>query len=317
MSIVYAKTLPGTPDAGYRPEDDLRHRPGPGQRMRDSLFWQLSMPDEKLGFQAYLYLAGDGRAGFNVVVWDDSPKPLVFDLGQATVGDQMDLDDFSLKGLSLTQERLRQSACLNYESDNIRVHYDFNGLHDAFSYHQNPDGLPSWFAMNRLEQTGWVKGFLEFGDRRIELDRVGHRDHSWGPRRWGMPQHWKWLIAYSDDGQYMVNAWIWIAKGEWGVGGYVVKGQVLLPISHIKHHATYDDDMGQQSLEAEIFDTAGGRTTLDMRRIGLVHLPSSDKAETLVSEAVCEAEIDGVKAGGQFETHWSKTYLNYLKGLKG
>jgi len=33
-------------DPGFGPDDDLRHRPEPGGRMRDSLFWEMIMPDE-------------------------------------------------------------------------------------------------------------------------------------------------------------------------------------------------------------------------------------------------------------------------------
>jgi hypothetical protein len=95
--------------------------------------------------------------------------------------------------------RMRDSAEVSYASEKIRLEYRFEGIHDAFSYRSSPDGLPSWFAANRLEQTGRVSGFLEVGARRIEWDRrMGHRDHSWGTRDWGAPHHWKWFVAYTD-----------------------------------------------------------------------------------------------------------------------
>ena len=66
--------------------------------------------------------------------------------------------------------------------------------------------------------------------RRIEWDRMGHRDHSWGVRDWGVPQHWKWFVAYTESGR-AVNGWIWIAKGEWGFAGYTVRDGVTYPDS--------------------------------------------------------------------------------------
>ena len=48
-------------DSGLRPTDDLRHRPVAGERTRDSLFWQLTMPEHELGMQVYLYLTGTGK----------------------------------------------------------------------------------------------------------------------------------------------------------------------------------------------------------------------------------------------------------------
>lgn len=41
LAIVNA---PGTPDPGHQAEDDMRHRPEPGKKMRDSLFWQMTCP---------------------------------------------------------------------------------------------------------------------------------------------------------------------------------------------------------------------------------------------------------------------------------
>jgi hypothetical protein len=49
--------------------------------MRDSLFWEMVVPEERLGVQVYLYATGSGRVGYNVVVWGSNPDPLVLKLG--------------------------------------------------------------------------------------------------------------------------------------------------------------------------------------------------------------------------------------------
>ncbi|BBZ74822.1 hypothetical protein MANY_01590 [Mycolicibacterium anyangense] len=64
-----------------------------------------------------------------------------------------------------------------------------------------------------MEQTGRLRGHITVGSRRVELDGLGHRDHSWGVRDWAVPQHWKWFVVYTPAG-FAVNGWIWIAKGE-------------------------------------------------------------------------------------------------------
>ena len=53
-------SAPGELRNGLGPTDDLRHRPVAGERTRDSLFWELIMPEEELGVQVYLYLTGSG-----------------------------------------------------------------------------------------------------------------------------------------------------------------------------------------------------------------------------------------------------------------
>ena len=296
-------------DPGFGPKDDLRHWPAEGGRMRDSLFWELIMPDEQLGLQVYLYLTNRGKTGYNVSVW--GPEPVALKLAQGTVGDEMDLDNFHFEGLSVKQPELRRTAEVSYTSDDVTLEFNFTALHDAFSYKSNPDGLPSWFAQNRLEQTGHVTGFLEVGGRRIAWDRKGHRDHSWGVRNWGVPHHWKWFIAYTESGR-AVNGWIWIARGEWGFAGYVVKDGVTVPVSHIKHHAEYHDDMTQKRLEADVVDITGETTHVVMDSYGVVKLPTHDPMGTVIYEAACRASIDGEEGAGQFETHWPGPYLQHL-----
>ncbi|MCW2648665.1 MAG: hypothetical protein JWP07_4774 [Pseudonocardiales bacterium] len=302
----------GDIDPGFGPGDDGRHGPEPGGRMRDSLFWELMMPDEQLGMQIYLYLTDRGRAGYNVVVWGEHrTEPVALRLESGVVEDSADLDAFAFKGLTLKQPTLRQSCEVQFRSEDINIDFNFEAIHDAFSYRSNPDGLPDWFAQNRLEQTGRVTGFIELGSRRIEWDRLGHRDHSWGMRDWGVPHHWKWFIAYTESGS-VVNGWIWIAYGEWGFGGYVVKDGVTIPVKTIDHHAEYNDDMTQQRLEAHLLDITGEITHLTMDSFGAVRLPTHDPTATVITEAACAVTINGEAGAGQFETHWSGAYLQYL-----
>jgi hypothetical protein len=299
----------GDIDPGFGPDDDLRHWPAEGGKMRDSLFWELIMPEERLGVQIYSYLTHRGRTGYNVSVW--GPEPVAVKLEQGTVGDDMDFDAFEFQGLTVKQPELRRTCEVRYTSDDVNIEFTFEALHDAFSYRSNPDGLPSWFAQNRLEQTGQVTGFLDFAGRRIDWDRKGHRDHSWGTRNWGVPHHWKWFIAYTESGR-VVNGWIWIARGEWGFAGYVVKDGVTVPVSHIKHHAEYHDDMTQRRLEADVFDITGEKTHLVLDAFGVVRLPTHDPMATVIYEAACVASIDGETGAGQFETHWPGPYLQHL-----
>lgn len=305
-------TTLGDIDPGYGPADDRRHWPDqPDGRMRDSYFWEMIMPDEQLGMQVYLYLTSRGRAGYNVCVWGPGAEPLAMHLQQGTIAPDQDLDELRFEGLTVTQPELRRTALVTYERDDVALRFDFTALHDAFSYHQNPDGLPTWMARNRFEQTGHVTGFLQVGDRRVEWDRIGHRDHSWGPRNWGIPHHWKWFIAYTPS-RRAVNGWIWIARGEWGFAGYVVEDGVTIPVARIDHHATYDDAMVQTRLEADVVDIRGTTTRVVLDSFGAVHLPTHDPMETVIIEAACTATIDDELGAAQFETHWPTPYLRHL-----
>ncbi len=184
-------------------------------------------------------------------------------------------------------------------------------MHEPFSYLRNPDGIPGWFAINRFEQTGHVEGYIEISGRRIEWDRIGHCDHSWGLRNWGIPHHWKWFIAYTESGR-AINGWIWIARGEWGYAGYVAENGKAVPVSHIEQKALYNRDMTQRRLDAELVDINGKSTHVVLESFGVVRLPTGDRMDTETWEAACSATIDGEPGAGQFETHWPRKYLEYL-----
>jgi hypothetical protein len=295
----------------FAAHDDLRHRAPEGGRMRDSLFWNLIVPEEELGMQVYTFVNHRGRAGYNVVVWGEEPLAVLQHLGQ--VGPEADFDDWSLAGLSVRQPELRRTAEVRFTGQDVRLEYDFSALHEAFSYRQNPGGLPTWFAENRFEQAGRVTGVLEVAGRRIEFDRIAHRDHSWGTRDWGYPQHWKWLLAHTPSGRAL-NAFIWIAKGEWGFNGYVLRDGAPVAIARIDHRAEYDDGMDQTRLEAAIIDVEGETTALTLESFGAVRMPHDDPFGTVIIEAACRATIDGEAGGGQFETHWPLRYIDHLAG---
>lgn len=289
------------------PADDLRHRPAPGERGRDSLFWQAVLPEEGLAVQLYLTVTGTGKAGFQASVWGE--RPTVLERGGGLVGDA-DLDDLRLGALRVRQGEPLRTAEVALHGERIDLELAFTGLHDAFSYRDNPDGLPAWFATDRMEQTGRIEGRLRVDGREVLLDGLGHRDHSWGVRDWRAPQHWKWFVASTPSGR-VVNGWIWIAQGEWGFAGYVLRDGRPVPVARIDSAATYADGLQQRSLVATLHDVEGGATAVELDVFGVLALPD-ERTRTVVLEGACRARIDGEAGSGQFETEWPAEYLAQL-----
>ncbi len=227
------------------------------------------------------------------------------------MGPDADFDDWELAGLQVRQPELRRTATVRFEADDVALEYEFEALHEAFSYRQNPGGLPAWFAHNRFEQAGRVRGELTVRGRTIAFDRIAHRDHSWGTRDWGAPQHWKWLLAHTPSGRAL-NAFVWIARGEWGFNGYVLRDGEPVAIAHIRQHAEYEPNMDQRRLEAVLELVDGSETELTLESFGVVRMPHDDPFGTVIIEAACRATIDGEAGGGQFETHWPIKYIDHL-----
>ena len=148
-----------------------------------------------------------------------------------------------------------------------------------------------------------MTGVLEVAGRRSS-STASRTATTRGARATGArPQHWKWILAHTPSGRAL-NAFVWIARGEWGFNGYVLRDGAPVAIAHIDQRAAYDDGMDQTRLEATITDVDGETTALTLDSFGAVRMPHDDPFGTVIIEAACRATIDGEAGGGQFETHW-------------
>jgi hypothetical protein len=295
--------------AGLKPEDDLRHRLPGGASERESLFFTLVMPDEELGVFVYTWVDRDSVAGRLVFVWGPDERPLAFDVTRDVPMGDADFDDWRIDGLRLRHTDPLSAAEIRFRGEGVEIAYDFVGSHGAFDYARNKVGCPQWMARNRLEQSGIASGELRIGDRRMAFERPAHRDHSWGRRDWGMPQHWKWAAAQTASGGAL-NLFQSVVRGELATNGYVLRDGEPVGLVDARCRAEYDEDMTSRALRAELFDEAGGVTELELVRFSSVRLPAGPR--TVVQEAACRGAIDGEPASGQLETLWPSSYLEHL-----
>lgn len=299
--------------------DDLRHPPAPGEKGRDSLFFNLMLPEEELGVQVYTWVDHTGTAGRQMAVWGPDRKPLALEVDPAVAMGSADFDDWRCAGLEITHPEPLETASVRYQSDKVRLAYDFTAAHEAFSYMENPAGCPQWMARDRFEQAGRAVGELEVDGRVISFDRPAHRDHSWGPRQWGVPHHWKWIVAQTPGGTGVspgvtgrqLNLMVWVAYGELGLNGYVARDGKTFALVDAQARAEYDDAMTQVRLVATMRDASGQDTELVLDRYALMRLPFG--TDSLIFEAACRATIDGEEGSGQFEALWPASYHQLLR----
>lgn len=289
--------------------DDRRHRPAGGARGRDSLFFNVILPDEQLGVFIYTWTDHRGTAGRLVAVWGPGDGPLAMEADVNVAMGDADFDHWRVSGLEVSNREPLRTAEVRFRGEHVNFAYDFTGVHPPFAYSHNAGGCPQWMAQDRFEQTGRAQGELTVAGRTVPFDRPAHRDHSWGPRAWAVPQHWKWIVAQAPSGAAL-NAMFWLARGEAGLNGYVLRDGLPVPITGGTARAEYEDNMTQRRLVAEIIDASGATTALTMERFGLI--PMSSAEDTAVYEAACLATIDGETGSGQFEALWPNTYLQAL-----
>ncbi|AXK32476.1 hypothetical protein DVA86_07215 [Streptomyces armeniacus] len=61
------------------------------------------------------------------------------------------------------------------------------------------EGAEDSIAVGHYQGPCSVKGWVEVGGERREIDGLGFRDHSWGPRKWQGPRYWRWISCMTDE----------------------------------------------------------------------------------------------------------------------
>jgi hypothetical protein len=115
----------------------------------------------------------------------------------------------------------------------LTVHLDYRGLAPLFGLGHGESGTAGMgggeemVASQHYEIPCRVVGSIQLGDERIDIDGLGIRDHSWGPRRWQAPTYWRWLSGMIDERNGFV-AWSLRVddRGEPGSGMWMRDGVV-------------------------------------------------------------------------------------------
>jgi hypothetical protein len=202
-----------------------------------------------------------------------------------------------------------QTADLAYSGDGVSLQCHFEATHPAYNYGSHADGCPQWLADDRFEQAGQVSGVLRLGDREIPFDTMGHRDHSWGRRDWGVAQHWKWLEAQAGP-DTSVHFFDIQALGRNILRGYVQRDGKIAEVSAVDVAFQHDALLKHTGIDATVTDALGRTTHVRGTTFALFEFKVSPLAT--LNEGSMSVEIDGVKGVGHVEMCWPKPYLDYM-----
>jgi hypothetical protein len=79
------------------------------------------------------------------------------------------------------------------------------------------------FAKGHYEQHHRVKGRLAIDGAEVEVEGLGLRDHSWGPRSWQSPKFYRWLTCEFDDGFGFMGSQIVTQNGIELLSGFIFR----------------------------------------------------------------------------------------------
>ena len=147
-----------------------------------------------------------------------------------------------------------------------------------------------------LEQAGRWSGTIAAGDARWTLgaEARGNRDKSWGPRRWGGPQMWRWFSINIDDDTHfggirigtpagdLHRGWVWTAGEATSIREWDVRTE--LAADGLTHRVT---DVRATDKKGRVHELHGEV----LRVYGVPH--ATGDGSTIVNEGLARWTYDG------------------------
>jgi hypothetical protein len=164
------------------------------------------------------------------------------------------------------------------------------------------------FAKAHYEQHIAAQGHITVGSERIDLDGLGLRDKSWGPRYWQALSWYRWLpMVFDQDFAMMLSL---VGRSDPAapprVGGMVLEGDEYHLVTDGRIDTDWDDDHYQRSLRARI--TTEHRTyEVEGEVISLIPLrnrrrtPDGEQQVTRIVEAMTRYRCEGRDGIGMSE----------------
>ncbi len=179
---------------------------------------------------------------------------------------------------------------------------------DGSKYIEKPDEA---FARAHYEAHMHGEGTIRIGDESWDLNGLGLRDHSWGPRYWQNLYWYRWMpMNFHKDFALNISI-VTMANGSQHVWGMVLKKdengeQEYIEVTDGNIETDYDDQYYHKTMTITA-KTAERDYVVTGNTLSLIPLrnrrqsPDGELLNTRITEAMMEYECDGFKGMGMSE----------------
>lgn len=276
---------------------------------REALAHMLVLPEHGIAGFLYPSLRGEEGARVRMSLFGPGVGEEVHEglEGHAPTGSDFDDWQFGPLRLSITDPHKRVE--LKWDGERIRLDAVYTASFPVYGFSSHPDGLPAYYGDDRTEQHGRITGTLSLDGREFRLDHWLFRDHSWGPRVWGLNQHYKWFHAAA--GGNSTHFFEMQSFGRRHVQGYLIKDGSMTHVRDVTYQYRFDDAMMHKAITATIVDFDGRQLVVEGEAFANIQLDFD--SETYLNEAALNVVIDGEIGTGWCEFCWNKAYYLYAK----
>ena len=288
-------------------QNAYRHALRPGGR--ESLAHVFVFPEDDLAGFIYPSIRDDGTGKVRIALFGPALEHPVLEEVEAIVPLDMDFDNWRLPPFRMAVEDPHKRVALEWEGNKIKFRGIYSATFPVYAFSAHPLGVPAYYGDDRTEQHGNIRGTIEVGG--ISKDVVGWmaRDHSWGPRIWGLNQHYKWFHASTED--VSVHFFEMFSFGRRELRGYLMQHGIMRHIADVDYTFDLDDKMMQRTFKAHVTDTDGRSVDIDCTTLGNIQLGFDPNS--YLNEAAVTLEIAGKRGAGWVEFCWNRNYFDFAK----
>lgn len=178
-----------TIDTPFTPEDDCYHQLSDDLYETETNWWSWNVPERKMGGWIHTpYYPNRKTVTWRIFVWDDKAAgigqlPYFKKVEEIAMPDNPDLRDITFPGggYSLKMLKPMMDYHLSYSDPdrNFSLEFEHKSTHPP---HRFPPGEAPMVWTPHFDQLGDVRGEMVLNGERIELNCLGVRDRTWGPR---------------------------------------------------------------------------------------------------------------------------------------
>ena len=293
--------------AEFPDQHAFKHKLAPDGR--EAFAHMLMLPEQGIAGFIYpsLHANGPGKARAKLFGPGlDSPIEEEID---AEYPADMDFDDWTLGPLNIKIREPHKQMDLAWNGDRLQFEGHYEALHPPYAFSSHPDGVPAYYGDDRTEQHGRLTATVCIDGRSFQHDGFLVHDHSWGPRVWGLNQHYKWVHAVT--ARTSVHFFEMQSFGRVHIRGFLWKDGIMRHLSQVTYDIGYDDMMWQKEFDVRATDTDGRSVVIQWRTFAKTQLQWTPSV--YLNEAAVTLEMDGQSGTGWVEFCWNRDYFDFAK----
>jgi len=291
----------------YPVEHAYRHKMREGGR--ESLAHMLMFPEHGIAGFIYPSIRQAGDIKVRACLFGPGLPAPVHEEVEGIVSDDAGFDNLSFGPLTMAVREPYKTVDLNWNGERIKFSGRFEATHPAYPFSMHPKGNPAYYGDDRTEQHGRLTAEVEVDGK--TFSHQGHliRDHSWGPRIWGLNQHYKWIHATTGDSSFHLFEMQSFGRTE--VRGFLFKDGVMRHIAAVDYDFVYDAGMIQKTFSIRITDTDNRISQVDYQIFASIQLDIDP--QNYINTAGATIVFDGTPGMGWCEFSWNKNYFDFAK----